>query len=111
MPKEIKEIGSLLQGIPDELPEEIVVTICSNDNVTIERIVSRGHASPEGFWYDQEKDEFVLVVKGRAGLRFANEDDLVILKAGDYLTIGAHVRHRVEWTDPTCETIWLAVHY
>jgi cupin 2 domain-containing protein len=111
MPKEITEMGSLLEGIPGELPEEFVDTICSTDNVLIERIVSRGHASPEGFWYDQEKDEFVLVVKGSAGLKIENEDDIVILKAGDYFNIGAHVKHRVEWTDSTCETIWLAVHY
>lgn len=71
----------------------------------------RGHASPEGFWYDQEKDEFILVVKGSAGLKLENEDAIVVLKAGDYFNIGAHVKHRVEWTDSTCETIWLAVHY
>jgi cupin 2 domain-containing protein len=103
--------GTLLGGIPAELPEEIVDTICSSGNVRIERIVSRGHASPEGFWYDQERDEFVLVVRGSAGLKIENEDDIVVLKTGDYLNIGAHVKHRVEWTDPTCETIWLAVHY
>lgn len=111
MLKEITEMRSLLEGIPDELPEEIFDIICSTDNVRIERIVSRGHASPEGFWYDQEKDEFVLVVKGIAGLRLENQEDIVVLKAGDYLSIGAHVKHRVEWTDARCETIWLAVHY
>jgi cupin 2 domain-containing protein len=104
-------MGSLLKGIPDEFPEEIFDTICSTDNVKIERIVSRGHASPEGFWYDQEKAEFVLVVKGSAGLKLENEDDIVVLKPGDYFNIGAHVKHRVEWTDSTCETIWLAVYY
>ena len=40
-----------------------------------------------------------------------SEDDIVVLKAGDYFNIGAHVKHRVEWTDSTCETIWLAVYY
>jgi cupin 2 domain-containing protein len=111
MPKGMTVKGTLLEGIPAELPEEISQTICSTDSVRIERIVSRGHASPEGFWYDQEENEFVLVVRGRAGLKLENEDDIVVLKAGDYLNIGAHVKHRVEWTDPTCETIWLAVHY
>jgi cupin 2 domain-containing protein len=104
-------MGSLLENIPKELPEEIFETICSTDNIKIERIVSRGHASPDGFWYDQEKNEFVLVVKGSAGLRLENEDDIVVLKAGDYFNIAAHVKHRVEWTDSTCETIWLAVYY
>ena len=102
---------SLFESIPSELLEELFDTISSTDDVKIERIVSRGHASPEGFWYDQEKDEFVLVVKGSAGLKLENKDTIVILKAGDYFNIDAHVKHRVEWTDSTCETIWLAVHY
>jgi cupin 2 domain-containing protein len=111
MPDRIKDMGSVLQGIPAELPEELFGTICSSATVKIERIVSRGHASPDGFWYDQEMNEFVLVVKGSAGLQLENKHDLVILKAGDYLNIGAHAKHRVEWTDSTCDTIWLAVHY
>ena len=102
---------SLFEGIPGELPEELFNTICATDRVKIERIVSKGHASPEGFWYDQEQNEFVLIVKGSAGLKVETEDDPVVLRAGDYFNIGAHVKHRVEWTDPTCETIWLAVHY
>jgi cupin 2 domain-containing protein len=105
------DMGSILEDIPIELPEEIVDTICATNRVRIERIVSRGHASPEGFWYDQEKNEFVLVVRGSAGLKIEKQDKILILKAGDYYHIGAHVKHRVEWTDPTCETIWLAVHY
>ena len=102
---------SLFENIPAELPEEIFETICSTERVKIERIVSKGHASPEGFWYDQEQNEFVLVIQGSAGLKIEGEDDTVILKAGDYLNIRAHVKHRVEWTDSSCETIWLAVHY
>ena len=102
---------SLFKSIPSELPEELFDTISLTDDVKIERIVSRGHASPEGFWHDQEKNEFVLVVRGSAGLKLENEDDIVVLKTGDYFNIKAHVKHRVEWTDSTCETIWLAVHY
>jgi len=109
--KEITEMGSLLEGIPTELSEERFDTICATGNVKIERIVSRGHASPEGFWYDQDQNEFVLVVRGSAGLKLENENDIVVLKAGDYFNIGAHVKHRVAWTDSKCETIWLAVHY
>ena len=102
---------SLFDDIPAELPEELFTTICASDSVRIERIVSRGHASPEGFWYDQDSNEFVFVVQGSAGLKFENEDHSVVLKAGEYLVIDAHVRHRVEWTDASCDTIWLAVHY
>jgi len=104
-------MGSLFEGLPADLPEELFDTLCSTESVKIERIVSRGHASPEGFWYNQDRNEFVLVVQGRAGLKIEGEDDMVVLEAGDYLNIGTHVKHRVEWTDAECETIWLAVHY
>lgn len=104
-------MGSLFKDIPGELPDELFESICSTEYVKIERIVSKGHSSPEGFWYDQDWNEFVLVVKGSAGLRLEGQDEIVALNAGDYLNIGSHVKHRVEWTDSSCETIWLAVHY
>jgi cupin 2 domain-containing protein len=104
-------MGSRLEGIPAELPEELFETICTTEGVKIERIVSNGHSSPEGFWYDQSWNEFVFVVQGSAGLQIEGEDHIVTLKAGDYLNIGSHVRHRAAWTDSSCETIWLAVHY
>lgn len=104
-------MSSLLRNIPKDLPEELIETIGSSDSVRIERIVSRGHASPKDFWYDQEQNEFVLLVQGSARLIVENMDNPVVLNAGDYIDIPAHVRHRVEWTDPDCETIWLAVHY
>ena len=109
--KGIEKMGSLFDGIPAELPEELLETICSTGDVKIERIVSKGHASPEGFWYDQDWNEFVLVVQGSAGLRLEGGEEIVALKPGDYLNIGSHVKHRVEWTDSAGETIWLAVHY
>ncbi|MGA1824811.1 MAG: cupin domain-containing protein [bacterium] len=93
--------------IPDELFEEIVTTSWCR----IERIISKGHASPRGFWYDQEKNEWVLLLKGSAHVLFDDTHEPVIMNAGDYLTIPAHKKHRVEWTDPDEETIWLAVHY
>ncbi len=104
-------MGSLFEAIPGELPEELFEMICSTDTVKIERIVSRQHASPKGFWYDQDQNEFVLIVQGGAGLKLEGEDDIVVLKAGDYLNIASHVKHRVEWTDSSCDTIWLTVHY
>ena len=111
MPKEIEAVGSLLEDIPVELTQELFETICSKERVRIERIVSEGHASPKGFWYDQKWNEFVVVVRGSAGLKIEGHDDIVVLKAGDYLNIASHVKHRVEWTDASCKTIWLAVHY
>jgi cupin 2 domain-containing protein len=104
-------MSSIFDDIPAKLPEELFSTLCRSSSVKIERIVSRGHASPEGFWYDQSSNEFVFVVQGSAGLKLEKRTDPIVLKAGDYLTIGAHVRHRVEWTDTSCDTIWLAVHY
>ena len=78
-------------------------------NIRIERIVSHGHASPEGFWYDQDEHEWVIVLKGAARLQF--EYSNVDMKPGDFVKIPAHKKHRVEWTMPNEPTIWLMVHY
>ena len=101
---------NLLADIPSELPNEIIETLHESRGLRIERIVSRGHASPPGFWYDQPMDEWVLVVQGAGRVRFEKEDRVVELKTGDCLYIRAHERHRVEWTDPAKDTVWLAVH-
>ena len=85
--------------------------LLSTANVRIERIVSRGHASRADFWYDQDRPEWVLLVSGSAELLFEGERAPRRLKAGDYIHIPAHARHRVAWTDPTQPTIWLAVHH
>ena len=77
----------------------------------IERIVSQGHASPEGFWYDQDQHEWVLVLKGAARLRLQDEEQPVKMMPGDFINIQAHKKHRVEWTTSDEPTIWLAVHF
>jgi len=77
----------------------------------IERIVSTGQTSPPDFWYDQPTNEWVLLVQGEAKLRFADESEARNLKAGDYLEITAHRKHRVDWTPSGEITIWLAIHY
>ena len=87
-----------------------VQTLLTAANVRIERIVSHGHASPEGFWYDQDQHEWVVVLKGAARLCFEGREQ-VELKQGDFLNIPVHKRHRVEWTTPEEPTIWLAVFY
>lgn len=102
---------NLYQNIPQQLPDELVDTLLAAGSVKIERIVSRGQHSPPGFWYDQEQPEWVLLVKGEASIRFADQALPVTLKAGDYLHIAAHVRHRVESTSATEDCIWLAVFY
>jgi len=100
---------NLFDAIPEKLPKELIEVIAASGDVRIERIVSQGHSSPEGFWYDQDQDEFLLLLEGEAELEF--EDDLMHLKRGDCLTIKAHQRHRVKWTTPGSATIWLAIHY
>ena len=101
---------NLLADIPTTLPEELVQTILGRPNLRIERIISQGHASPDGFWYDQETHEWVLLVRGAARLRIEGEEPLE-MTAGAFVNIPAHKRHRVEWTDPNQPTIWLAIHY
>lgn len=101
--------ASLLDNIPKSLPVELCQTLFEKPNIRIERILSHGHQSPKDGWYDQAQDEWVMVLQGQARLRFA-DDTIQELQAGDYLLIPAHCRHRVEWTQPDCTTIWLAIH-
>ena len=101
---------NLLKEIPADLPDELFQQLVSNDKFTIERIVSKGHCSPENHWYDQQNNEWVLLIKGEAILEF-NDQRSVHLNEGDYLNIPAHERHRVKWTANDRETIWLAIHY
>lgn len=96
--------------MPQHLPEEVFETMLSNGSIKIERIISKGHASPEDFWYDQEFSEWVLLLRGKASLAFDNAEEIV-LEPGDYLNIPAHARHRVLWTSPDEESVWLSVHY
>lgn len=102
--------ANLYSNIPSQLPDELIETLASGDGVRIERIVSKGHCSEPGFWYDQEEDEWVIVLRGEARLRF-EDDRAVHLSEGDWVHIPAHERHRVEWTKEDADTIWLAVFY
>jgi cupin 2 domain-containing protein len=102
---------NLLDDIPGLLPDELHATILRADGVRVERIVSEGQASPPGFWYDQDDDEWVMVFEGNAGLQFEGAAEPVELRAGSFLNIPAHARHRVAWTDPHRKTVWLAIHY
>ncbi len=102
-------MSNLLAGLPTDLPEELVDVLAENSQVRIERIVSTGHASPEGFWYDQQRNEWLVVLQGEARLRFENADQPIHLKPGDHVNIPARQRHRVEWTSPDEPTVWLAV--
>ncbi len=103
--------GQLFADLPTDAPEESFLPLVMRPGVKIERIVSQGHASPPGFWYDQELNEWVILLRGQAIVEFAEPPTRVELAPGDYLTIAAHQRHRVVWTTPHQPTVWLAVHY
>ena len=104
-------IKNIFNNIPEDLPDELVEILSESGKIRIERIVSRGHSSAPGQWYDQKRDEFVLLLSGEARLRFRKDDRTVDMKAGDYLIIPAHEQHRVEMTSPDENTVWLAVHF
>ena len=101
--------NNIFDLVPQQLPTELSETILQQENIRIERIVSKGHTTPVGEWYDQNWDEWVILLQGNAILLF-KDDNTINLVSGDYLLIPAHTRHRVEWTDPDEECIWLTIH-
>jgi len=101
---------NIFHDLPAALPDEVVESLVEAENIRIERIVSNGQATAEGEWYDQERDEWVLLLSGSAGLLMEGDGEPRVLGPGDYLMIPAHCRHRVAWTDPGERTVWLAVH-
>lgn len=102
--------NNIFSNIPKNLQEEVFETISESSSIKIERIISKGQTTPKGKWYDQEQHEFVILLKGEATLEFTNREDIQLLP-GDYVNIKAHQKHRVKWTIPNQETIWLAVFY
>ncbi|WP_029007735.1 cupin domain-containing protein [Azospirillum halopraeferens] len=96
---------------PAGVPDELFTTLAEGGGARVERIVSTGQASPDGFWYDQGWAELVLVVQGSAGLRIEADADVRTLGPGDWVMIPAGARHRVEWTQTDPPTVWLAVHF
>jgi cupin 2 domain-containing protein len=104
-------IRNIFADLPEPASEEALDTLLSGDACKLERIVSLGHASPPGFWYDQSWDEWVILLSGHARLLFDGETQARELHPGDFLSIPAHKRHRVEWTDPSAPSVWLALHY
>jgi len=101
--------NNLFADIPAYLPDELLTILLEAADVRIERIVSHGHASPEEIWYDQDRHEWVVLLKGAATLQF--EVGEIEMKPDDFVNIPANKKHRVEWTTPDEPTIWLAVHY
>jgi len=88
--------------------KEHFLTLVQTESIRVERIISNGQCSPKDFWYDQEENEWVLLVAGAATLEF-EDGGKVELKAGDYLVIECHVRHRVDQV--SADAVWVAVFY
>ncbi len=104
------KLSNLFSNLPNDRQLEVFETIADFQKIRIERIVSSGQATPEGQWYDQAQDEWVVVLSGCAEISLEGQQEPLKLVAGDYLLIPSHCRHRVEWTDQSQQTVWLAVH-
>ena len=104
-------MDNLFANLPIDLSAEVTESLLESPTVRVERIVSQGQSSANGDWYDQEEHEWVVVLQGKAQLRFEGDDQLLDLEPGDYLNIPAHRRHRVEWTASDQPTVWLAIFY
>jgi len=102
---------NLFEDVPIGAADEVFEEILAHGDVRIERIVSNGQRSPNGFWYDQAENEWVILLSGRAGLQIDGDDDVVVLAPGDSVNLPAHRKHRVAWTAEDGPTVWLAVFY
>ncbi|MDX1491836.1 MAG: cupin domain-containing protein [Pseudohongiellaceae bacterium] len=110
MKEAVSQLGNLLAHLPPRGDSEVIETLLQQQGITVERIVSTGQCSEEGFWYEQERNEWVLLVQGSARLAWEDGSETA-LQAGDYVFIPALKRHRVAWTDPQATTIWLAIFF
>jgi cupin 2 domain-containing protein len=102
--------GNLFAALPVPGPTEEFRPLWDAPGVRVERIVSHGHATPPDEWYDQAADEWVVLLAGAARLVIDGRPAPLELRPGDWVLLPAHLRHRVAWTDPERDTIWLAVH-
>ena len=101
---------NIFSAIPDAFDKETFELLAAGGDTRIERIISRGQSSPGSGWYDQSRSEWVIVLRGSALVEYQSGEEFR-LEEGSYLDIPAGTAHRVAWTDPDRETIWLAVHY
>jgi len=104
-------VHNLFSELPGKLPEERFETLLETPGFRLERILSLGHVTPAGEWYDQERDEWVTLLQGAARLELEGRAAPIEMRPGDYICLPAHCRHRVAWTDPDQVTVWLALHY
>jgi len=103
-------LANIFSNIPSDIPNEIVEDLVNTQKLRIERIVSKGQSSPDTGWYDQEENEWVIVLSGFGEIEYSNGDK-IMLNQGDYLHIKAHEKHRVIATSTNEATVWLAIFY
>ncbi|MDO6765172.1 cupin domain-containing protein [Agarivorans sp. 1_MG-2023] len=103
-------MANLFAKLPTDVSQEHFNDLLKSEHVRVERIVSYGQSSPEQGWYDQDENEWVIVLEGSATLAFEGGKSLELDK-GDYLNIPAHQRHKVLTTAAKGATIWLAIFY
>jgi cupin 2 domain-containing protein len=109
--KKGKILKNIFSDIPHDFKEEFIEPLVKDSDVKIDRIVSRGHSSDPDFWYNQDENEFVLILQGEAKLKFKDEKNIVRMQKGDYMVIPAHKEHRIKWTPKNEDTLWLTVHF
>jgi len=103
-------MNNIFSDLPQSLEQEVFEEIVNSGPVRIERIISHGHSSPETGWYQQDENEWVIVLSGTGTLRLDNGEDIT-LGPGDYHLIPAQQPHKVIQTAADEPTIWLAVFF
>ena len=103
--------NNLFLNIPDKIKSEIFDPIIKNEKFRLERIISQGQSTPEGEWLEQDNDEWVVLLTGKARIRFEDDKDSYLMESGEYIYIPSRKRHRVEWTPSDKQTVWLALHF
>ena len=105
------QTGNLFSGEAKREGEERIDMLVTGQRLNVERIVSMGHTSPAGFWYDDSRAEWVVLLSGAPVLEFEEESTLYDMRPGDYVLIAPHCRHRVAWTHEDEPTVWLAIYH
>ena len=103
--------GNIFHNLPQVKEKEIFQPLFKDKKLKVERIISMGQATKEGRWLRQKRDEWVLLLRGKAVLKFFGTEGLLKLRSGDYVFIPKNLRHRVEWTDPKNRSVWLAFYF
>ncbi len=104
-------VKNIFKDLPKQTNIEFFEDLIDEPRFKLERIISFGQATPKGEWYDQERDEWVVLLKGSATLVFEGKAEEIDLFPGDHILIPAHQKHRVNRTDPDEPSFWLALHF